>query len=41
MRCNNDNDLLHFNFPLEISIFSEAWYISQSKIYDGACIAKI
>ena len=40
-RCNNCNDLLHLNFTLKISVFSVAYDITQSNIYDGAFIVKI
>ena len=41
MRCNNRDDLLHLSFTLEMSIFSEAHMLTESKIYDGAYITKI
>ena len=40
MPCNNRDDLLKLSFTLEISIFSGAYYITQSNIYDEDFIAK-
>ena len=41
MHCSNRDDFLQLSFTLKISIFSEAYYITQSKIYDRAFIEKI
>ena len=41
MRCKNRDDSLRLSFTLKISIFSGGLYITRSKIYDGAYIAKI
>ena len=40
MRCNNRDDLLHFAHFENLNIF-RGLYITQSKICDGAYIARI